>query len=64
MDIPKNRQRIINDIVLVQKQLSNPNCVILNEDGRIFHAYSKSVIEMTDNILNELLKGVKSNECN
>ena len=59
MDTLTNKERVINDILLVQKQLSNPKCVIINSDGRIFHSYSKSEIEMADHVLTELLNMIK-----
>ena len=53
----QEKNRLISNIVVLQKALSNPLCTILSsEDSRIIFGYQKGTIEFADGLLDEIKK--------
>lgn len=49
--------RLINNIVVLQKNLADPLYVILSsEDSRIIFGFQKGTIELADDLLDEIKK--------
>ena len=53
----QEKNRLISNIVVLQKNLANPLCTILSsEDSRIIFGYQKGTIELADDLLDEIKK--------
>lgn len=53
----QEKNRLISNIVVLQKNLNNPLCTILSsEDSRIIFGYQKGTIEFADGLLDEIKK--------
>ena len=46
-------KRIMENILIIQKCLSNPDLTILSGDSKVMMAYGKGVVDMIDNILED-----------